>query len=350
MKMRDIYIASAGMYLPRRLTVDEAISLGQADESLREEVSVTSARVAGTTPAPDMAVRAAREAVGRAGLPADAIDAFFYATAWHQGPDGWSPQHYVLRNALGRDVPAFEVRQGCNGFLASMDLGACYLAASEQRNAVLIAAADNFETPLVDRWRSSPASVLGDAATAMVLSRRTGFAELLALNLTSVAELEEADRFGEEIFPPPCTLGLKADHRARSRRYLDSFTTRMPPYFTLMPAAMTKTIEQTVDDAGVAISDIKRVCHVNVNDGYLMRFVLGPLGLDASVGTMEIGRQNGHMTSNDTIVSFIHLMETRQVGPGDHVMLFTTAPGQSIACALIRVNADPDWSIPTAGR
>lgn len=350
MKMQNMYIASAGMYLPPRLTLDEAISLGQADESDRAELTVTAVRVAGTTPAADLAVRAAQEAVDRAGALAGAVDAFFYVTGWHQGPDGWSPQYYVLRNALGRNIPAFEVRQGCNGFIAAMDLAACYLRSSEHRVATLIAAAENFETPLVDRWRSSPASAMGDGATALMLSSREGFAELLALNLTSVTELEESDRFGEELHPPSCTVGRTADHRTRARRYLDSFTTGMPPFFTLMPAAMIKTIEQTIDDAGLAVRDIKRVCHVNVNDGYLMRFVLGPLGFDASVGTMEFGRQTGHMTASDTIAAFTDLVETRQVGPGDNVLLFTTAPGQSIACALIRINAYPEWQVPAEGR
>ncbi|MBO2445590.1 ketoacyl-ACP synthase III family protein [Actinomadura barringtoniae] len=351
MRFHDMFIASAGMHLPPKRTLDEAIARGEADESDREELSVTAVRVAGSTPAADLAVRATREVVERAGAQAAGdVDAFFYVTGWHQGPEGWSPQFYVLRHGLGRDIPAFEVRQGCNGFVAALELAASYLLASPDRTAALIAAAENFETPLVDRWHSSPASAFGDGATALMLSRREGFARLLAVTLTSITELEESDRYGEEMHPPGITLGVMADHRIRARRYIDSFTTGMPPLFMLLPAAMTKTIEQCAADAGIKVTDIKRVCHVNVNDGFLKRFVLEPLGLDPTIGTMDFGRQNGHMTASDTVASFTHLVETRQVGPGDHVLLFTSAPGQSIACALIRIDEDPGWHVPAEGR
>ncbi|WP_214410576.1 ketoacyl-ACP synthase III family protein [Sphaerisporangium fuscum] len=350
MRLQDVHIAGAGMYLPPPLTVEEAIASGQCDESVRTETSVTSVRVAGSLSAPEMAARAAAEALGRSGHAADEIDAFFYANAWHQGPDGWSPQYYVLREAIGTDIPAFEVRQGCNGVFAGIDLAACYLGASDERGAALVAAADNFGTPLVDRWRSAPGSALGDAATALVLSKRGGFAQVLALNLASVTELEEVDRFGEQLFPPACTVGRVMDHRARSRRYLESFETRMPPIVTLTPAATVKVVERTLAEAGVTTADIRRVCHVNVSDSYLKRFVFAPLGLSYETGTAGFGRGNGHMAANDVFSSFVHLVETGQVRPGDHVLLFGTAPGQSIACALVRITAEPGWEIPAEGR
>ncbi|WP_433254697.1 ketoacyl-ACP synthase III family protein [Streptosporangium sp. CA-135522] len=350
MRLHDVYLAGAGMYLPPPLTVDDAIASGQCDESVRTETSVTAVRVAGSVSAPELAVRAAREALERSGYAPDEIDALFYVNAWHQGPDGWSPQYFVLREALGRDVPAFEVRQGCNGLFAAIDLGACYLQAAPERGAALIAAADNFGTPLVDRWRSAPGSALGDGATSLVLSKRRGFAQVLSLTLTSVVDLEEVDRFGEELYPPACTVGTTMDHRVRSRRYLESFERRMPPFVTLMPAATIKAVDQTLEEAGVRTGDIRRVCNVNVSRGYLNRFVFEPLGLSPSLGTAEFGQGNGHMAANDCFSSFVHLAESGQVRAGDDVLLFGTAPGQSIACAVIRMLEEPGWPIPATGR
>jgi 3-oxoacyl-[acyl-carrier-protein] synthase-3 len=36
--------------------------------------------------------------------------ALLHSCTYHQGPDGWSAPHYVLRNTLGRPVPALEIR------------------------------------------------------------------------------------------------------------------------------------------------------------------------------------------------------------------------------------------------
>ncbi|MFC4587974.1 ketoacyl-ACP synthase III family protein [Sphaerisporangium corydalis] len=350
MRLQDVHIAGAGMYLPPPLTVEEAIRSGQCDEAVRTETSVTAVRVAGSVSAPELAARASAEALRRSGHAAEEIDAFFYSNAWHQGPDGWSPQYFVLREALGTDVPAFEVRQGCNGVFAAMDLAACYLNASPERGAALIAAADNWGTPLVDRWRSAPGSALGDGATALVVSKRPGFAEVLSLNLGSVTELEEVDRFGEDLFPPACTVGKVMDHRTRSRRYLESFETRMPPIVTLTPAATVKAVERTLEEAGVGAADVTRVCHVNVSEAYLRRFVFAPLGLSADIGTFAFGQGNGHMAANDVFSSFVHVVETGQVRAGDNVLLFGTAPGQSIAAALVRITGEPGWEIPAEGR
>ncbi|GII80983.1 hypothetical protein Sru01_59650 [Sphaerisporangium rufum] len=350
MRRTDLHIAGAGMYLPPTRTIEEAIAAGDCDESAHAETGVSGVRVAGSTSAPEMAALAGAEALRRSGRAPDEIDALFYANTWHQGPDGWSPQYYVLREAVARDVPAFEVRQGCNGVFAAMDLADCYLKASPERDAALVAAADNFGTPLVDRWRSAPGSALGDGATALVLSRQGGFAEVLSITLGSVTDLEEVDRFGEPLFPPACTVGTTMDHRTRSRRYLESFETRMPPIVTLTPAATIKAVEQTLAEAGVTAADVARVCHVNVSEAYLRRFVFAPLGLAPEIGTFAFGRGNGHMAANDVFSSFVHLVETGQVRAGDNVLLFGTAPGQSIAAALVRITAEPGWDVPAAGR
>ncbi|WP_327238415.1 hypothetical protein OG349_02690 [Streptomyces sp. NBC_01317] len=108
------------------------------------------------------------------------------------------------------------MRQGCNGFLAAMELADCYLAAPADRVAALITSADNWGDPLVDRWRATPGGLFGDAATSLVLSRRGGFARLVNVRATSLPELEELNRGGEPLFPPGCTTGVKVDLRERA--------------------------------------------------------------------------------------------------------------------------------------
>ncbi|TWJ21092.1 hypothetical protein [Micromonospora endolithica] len=115
------------------------------------------AAVAGDVPAPELAPRAARQAVERAAHDPHDVGLLLYVDAWHQGPDGWQPQYYLQRHLVGGDPVAIEVRQGCNGMLGALQLGAAYLRGAAAEHALLVAA-DNFGTPMIDRWRMGPGS------------------------------------------------------------------------------------------------------------------------------------------------------------------------------------------------
>lgn len=44
------------------------------------------------------------------------------------------------------------------------------------------------------------------------------------------------------------------------------------------------------------------------------------------------------------IVGLTHLVETGQVGPGDHVLIVAHGGGVSITCAVVRIDERPDWA------
>ncbi|WP_406728599.1 ketoacyl-ACP synthase III family protein [Streptomyces sp. GD-15H] len=172
MRLDDVYIAGLATHLPERFSVERAVELGLYDADDAAQGNWVSVAVAGDTPAPDLAVRAGRVALERSRLDASDIDLMVHTDTHHQGPDAWSPQHYVLRHTLGTDVPALELRQGCNGMLAAIETAANHLHADPERTAALLTSGDNFGTALINRWRSMTNIVLGDAGTALVLSRR----------------------------------------------------------------------------------------------------------------------------------------------------------------------------------
>jgi 3-oxoacyl-[acyl-carrier-protein] synthase-3 len=154
-RTENLYLSGIGSVVPARVSTEHAVARGWYDEKARAASGILSVAVAETTPAPDMAVEAARTAIRRSGHAADDFGILLHSHAHHQGPDAWSPAHYILNNTLDRPIPAIEVKQGCLGGLAALELAATRLLANPSHPAAMVTAADNFSIPLVDRWPST---------------------------------------------------------------------------------------------------------------------------------------------------------------------------------------------------
>jgi len=347
MRPADLFIAGLGTYLPEPASAHEAVERGEYDADEHQRSGWTGAADAGELSAPEMAVRAGREALARSGHdPAD-IDLVLHADSYHQGPDGWSPAHYVQHHTVGGDAPAIEIRQTCNGMLVGVELAACYLAAVPGRTAALLTGADNFGAPLISRWRygsglrSGRSSILGDAGTAVVVSRRAGFARLLAIDSASIPELEELYRGDEPLFPPAATIGAELRLGERMARYAES----RPGLFAWAHARLgevrTDLAKRTLAEAGVAPGDITRATHVFAGTERHLQQVLEPIGIPAERGLLEFGRAHGHLGVNDHVAGLDHLVRTGQVRAGDHVLMVSNGAGTGLTCAVVQIVEDP---------
>lgn len=163
MRTENLYLAGIGSHLPPLYPAERAVEEGLYDEESRQASGMRSAAVSESTPAPDMAIDAARAALSASGHGPDDIGILLHSYTHHQGPDGWSAVHYILNNTVDRPVPAVEIKQGCLGMLASVEVAANRLIANPTHDAALITTGDNYSTPGVERWRSSSLFVLADS-------------------------------------------------------------------------------------------------------------------------------------------------------------------------------------------
>lgn len=342
MRTDGIFLAGIGSQIPPVMPAAVAAAQGRYDTEALERDGWTGAAVAGEIPAPDLAVEAARRAIAAAGADAACFSLVLHATVWHQGPEMWLASHYVERHTISGTAPAIEIRQGCNGFLAAMDLAAGHLA-RDARGMVLITGADNFGTPLLDRWRyakgtpSNRGSILGDAGSAMVLTRRRGFARLLAVGLRSLPELEELHRGATALFPPECTEGRPADPGARLAGYARKNPLDFDAAKTQLNLERTALALDTLEEADVKPTDITRATHVFSGGREYVRSVLEPIGIDPDRGMLDFGRRVGHLGLNDHVAGLDHLLATGAVGRGDHVLMLGNAPGIALGCAVIEI-------------
>jgi 3-oxoacyl-[acyl-carrier-protein] synthase III len=338
----DVYVAGVGTVVPEVVSAETAVAEGRYTTEEIERYGLTGAAVAGDRPAPEMALSAARQALERSGLTPREIDTLLYVSVWHQGPDGWCPQAYLQRHLLGGDCLAAEIRQGCNGVFGALELAAARLRAGEKGRGALIAAADNFGTPMVDRWRANPGFVLGDGASSLVLSNRDGFARLLSVATRTVPEMEQLHRGTDPLFPPSATTGGPLDFGSRAAAFFSSPDRPADAGLRLFKA-QEELIGQSLEEAGVKLADITRIAYMNTERAMIEDRLLGLMGLPLEKSTWDFGRGIGHLAASDQIVSLDHLPTTGALRPGDHLLAVGIGPGVGIGSAVIEIRHTPDW-------
>lgn len=139
--MRSV-ICGTGIGVPPHIVTNEALSklMDTTDEWIRVRSGIQERRYAehgqGST---DLGVIAARNAIADAGLtPAD-IDVVLFAT---MTPDHVLPGNGpLLQVALGlRDIPTFDIRQQCSGFLYGLELADLFIQSGRYRRVLLVGA------------------------------------------------------------------------------------------------------------------------------------------------------------------------------------------------------------------
>jgi 3-oxoacyl-[acyl-carrier-protein] synthase III len=344
LKAQDVYINAIGVHLPEVYSADRALAEGRYDEADHRANELTGVTVADPeTPPFEMAVQAVRQAFERGGTDPSDIDLILYASSFHQGPDGWCPASYVQRYAVGGQAPAVDIRHGCNGMFTSMHLAVGHLAVADQHRAVLFAAGDNCNSPLIDRWRTlSPGMLVGDGASAMVLSKTPGFARLLSVDAVAVPDLEDMHRGNEPLFDPAGQAGKVVDFKSRTASFM-----RNSPFLRemreMLQKAQAELIERTLANAGIEMSDVKWMSHTHTSRSMLEDIFLPMFGLPLSRTTWELVRDVGHIGVSDQMVAFERLLAAGKVVPGDRYLMTGVGPGVNLTTAVIEILDTPPW-------
>nr|MDT0661777.1 ketoacyl-ACP synthase III family protein [Micromonospora sp. DSM 115978] len=342
----EIYIGGVASVVPPLVSVHSAIEQGLCPPDKAELHELGGAAVAGDRPAPELALAAAQDALKRYGASGDNLGLLLYVDVWHQGPDGWLPHYYVQRHLTGGDVLALEVRQGCNGMFNALELATGYLRGDPRQRDVLLVAAENFGTPLIDRWRTGPNLIMGDGASALVLTTQPSFAQLMAVESVTIVEGEELHRRGEEFFPPGATTGTQVDFAARTDSFVE-MTLASEDLWTvwaMINERLVEVVDRACATAGIETSEVTRVAFTNLGRESVEERCMGALGIPMSKSTWEFGRDIGHVGASDQVIALDHLLATGQLKAGDHLLMAGVGPGVTVSCALVRILGTPPWT------
>lgn len=163
-------LLSVGAYLPENVVTNDELArrIETSDEWITQRTGIRRRHVAekGQTTS-DMATRAARMALERAGLTGRDLDAVILATTT---PDRTFPATAVTVQdniGMGDKGFAFDLQAVCSGFIYGLSVADNFIKAGQVRRALVIGA-DHF-THLLD-WNDRTTCVLfGDGAGAVIL-------------------------------------------------------------------------------------------------------------------------------------------------------------------------------------
>lgn len=342
MKFDDVYISGTAVRVPGRLSAATAVADGLCEPKALAGLDLESVAVSERESAPDMAVKAARSALARSGAGPEDIDLILHATLYYQGHDLWAPASYIQRRAVGNRCPAIEVRQVSNGGMAALELAARSLSGGPAGGGALITTGDRFCAPGFDRWRSDPGTVYGDAGTALVLSRRGGFARLRSLATVSEPDLEGMHRgddpFGDAPFSVRRPMDLDVQKRAFVKEVGVSYSVAR------VAAGQNEALKQALTDAGAELTDIDWFVLPHFGLRRLTQSYLRPWGIDADRTTWSSGRTVGHLGGGDQISGLTDLVERGRLRPGQRCLLAGVGAGFTFSCAVVEIEDCPDWA------
>ncbi|TGB15134.1 ketoacyl-ACP synthase III family protein [Streptomyces sp. MZ04] len=341
MRVEGIHIAGIGTADTDLVSTAEAVERGWWDADEQQRSGLLSISVAGTTPAPELAIAAANSALAHSRHAPGEFSGVFHTNVHPQGPDGWSAPHYINRHTVNQPVTSLEVRNGCVGFFSALNLAVCYLGAERDRTAALVTAADNFGTPAVDRWRASKQYVLADGGGAVVLSKRGGFARVLTVTAVSDPELELKHRSGETMFPPGLTAGRALDFRSRMACFQQRSAAGLIPPLGDFGAILFDAAQAALKDAGLTLDQITRVVHDGFTEDGIRDMLLDPVGVGMERGIWEFTRRAGHAGPLDMIRGLEHVWRSGAATVGDRVLMVGCAPGMEAACVLLEITQAP---------
>jgi 3-oxoacyl-[acyl-carrier-protein] synthase-3 len=333
--VEGIHVAGVGLHLPPAVPAAEAVARGDVEEQLVRRTRMRSICQSDDEAGPEMAVHAARQALASAGAQPEDVSFVVHAASYFQGHDMWAPATYVQRFAVGNDCLAVDVRQLSNGGMAALEVAAAYLRADPAHREALVTTGDRFCPPGFDRWRTDPGTVLGDGATALVLSRRAGFARLRSLVTVSDPVLEAMGRGADGFWDAPLQARTPISvegHRRHVTRELG-----MSELLERLQRGQSRAFHDALDQAGVKSSDIDRFLLPHLGHPRMQFQFFEALDLDPALSTWDWGSTVGHLGAGDQAASLAHLARTGALEPGQCLALVGAGGGFSWTVGVLEI-------------
>ncbi|MEV7522667.1 ketoacyl-ACP synthase III family protein [Streptomyces sp. NPDC091371] len=342
MRWNDLYIAGTGAFLPKQVTVEEAIDAGLYDEESAGHSGHLALTVAAPEDSiPEMAVRAGRQALARSGYLPEDVAAVTYSVVFHNGIDIWNSGSYIQKGIARAGALAAEVRAGSNGGLIAAELAAAYLYAHPEAKVAVSTAGDLWTDPYFDRWRTDRI-LYGDGAAAVALSREGGFARVVSMATYTDPDLEAMHRGHEPFGPFQHDAEHPIDLNRRHQQFLETFD--KDEVWRRVESGIRKAVDQALEEAGCSIDDMDHIVAPHFGAGLTVRQCLAPIGVhDLSRTAWEFSRRTGHIGPGDQFAGLNHLTETGALTPGRRVLLLGVGGGFSWTGAVLDIVAEPSW-------
>jgi 3-oxoacyl-[acyl-carrier-protein] synthase-3 len=194
--MKRAQIVGVGAYAPERILTNAELEkmVDTSDEWIRQRTGIRERRVAADHEAPsDLGLRAAQQALERAGVAPEEIDLIVVGTT--VGDMHFPTTGNLLQHRLGcRNAGSMDVYAACSGSIYSLSVGAQYIETGKYRTVLCVGA--ETLSRVTDYTDRGTCILLADAAGAVVLRPAEGDAGIIDTDLYSDG------RYGELLMQP----------------------------------------------------------------------------------------------------------------------------------------------------
>ena len=248
-RLTGVGVRSIGSYVPLKVVTNAELEAQYGFEPgwVERRTGILERRYAsvdeGTS---DLAVRAARRAISNAGVDPSDIDLLVVGTFT---PDYTCPSTACLvQQKLDLDVPAMDLQAACSGFMYALVTAAQFVATGNARLALAIGA--DINSRIVDPEDQGTAPLFGDGAGAVLIGPASSEHGFLSYQLG-------ADGGGGSLLDRPAggTMKPATPELVASGEHLLRMDGRS--VFKWAIEAVTETIQQILNSAGVGVDDVK---------------------------------------------------------------------------------------------
>jgi 3-oxoacyl-[acyl-carrier-protein] synthase-3 len=270
------------------------------------------------------AVRAAKQAIERAGLEPSEIDLLLCATV---SPDQILPSTgCIIQAELGANkAAAMDVVAACSGFLYGLTLADTMIRTGQSKHALVIGA--EVLTQYVDYTDRQTCVLFGDGAGAAVLSASNGDRGILS------ARIRSDGRYLEQLFspgggtrrPPSAETLASGDH---------FFKMKGNELFKVAVRSMADISKEVLEDAGLKPEDVKLFIPHQANQR-ITDAVANKLNVESERVYSNIA-MHGNTSSASIPIGLDECVEAGRISEGDLVLLASFGGGVTWGGVLMR--------------
>lgn len=270
------------------------------------------------------AVRAARQAIERAGLEAEDIDLILCATV---SPDQILPSTgCIIQAELGANkAAAMDIVAACSGFLYGLTLADAMIRTGQSNYALVIGA--EILTRYVDYTDRQTCVLFGDGAGAAVLGAVEGDRGILA------ARIRSDGRYIEQLYSPGG--GTRRRPTAETLAAGDHFfKMKGNELFKVAVRSMTDISREVLEEAGLSAEDLKLFIPHQANQR-ITDAVANKLNVESERVYSGIA-QHGNTSSASIPIGLDESVEAGKISPGDLVLMASFGGGVTWGGVLVR--------------
>jgi 3-oxoacyl-[acyl-carrier-protein] synthase III len=331
---RHVTIAGVGSSLPPRLVPNSWFEsfLDTTDEWIRDRTGIEARHFADEgVQTSDLAVDAARNALGSAGIAAEQLDLIVCATVTGDTP--FPATAIWVQNKLEVHCPSFDVNAACAGFSYGLSAATAYVRAG-MADTVLVIGAEIFSR-FIDFEDRGTCILFGDGAGATVVtaSDRPGIEGQVLGADGRAAEVLQMPAGGSRM-PASADTVAAHDHSIRMPNGREVFKRAV----TEMAAACRELLEKagsTPDDVDVLIP--------HQANGRIMIAVADRLGIPAERSVVDVA-EVGNTSAASIPIALDRAWRAGRIREGDLVLFTSFGAGLTWGATLTR------WTMPEPGR